>query len=168
MSAIVSDPNIMGGAPCIAGTRIPASVIKGYCGHLAEVKEAYPDLTDEQIAAAMAYQAPASIETSPLYFHRSTISGEREIVHRASGFVVARLPYNYAHACNAEMEDNATRICAMLSASPPSDQVVISRDLLVNIEQTLEDLGACPDLDCGQPNCNHVLPKVRAAVGRAS
>lgn len=31
-------------------------------------------------------------------------------------------------------------------------------------EVTLEDLGACSDPDCSEPNCVHALPKVSAAL----
>lgn len=55
---ITQDPKIMLGKPVITGTRIPVSVIlnlldNGYDS--ARVREDYPDLTGEDISAAVAY-----------------------------------------------------------------------------------------------------------------
>jgi uncharacterized protein (DUF433 family) len=55
---IIQDPKIMVGKPVIQGTRIPVSVILNLLGHgydFARIKEAYPELTDEDIRAAVAY-----------------------------------------------------------------------------------------------------------------
>lgn len=52
------DPAIMGGAPCIAGTRIPAHMIGGFLAHgdsVDDLIEAYPNLRPEQIEAARLY-----------------------------------------------------------------------------------------------------------------
>ena len=54
------DPNVCGGAPCIAGTRIRVSVV---LDNLAEgltpeaIAEEYPPLTVEDVRAAVAYAA---------------------------------------------------------------------------------------------------------------
>lgn len=54
------DPDLHHGDPCIKGTRIPAATI---IGSLAdgmtpdEVREAYPQITPEDIQAALAYAA---------------------------------------------------------------------------------------------------------------
>jgi uncharacterized protein (DUF433 family) len=55
---IIQDPQIMVGKPVIKGTRIPVSVILNLLGHgydFARIKEAYPELTDDDIRAAVAY-----------------------------------------------------------------------------------------------------------------
>ena len=55
---ISRDPTIMLGKPVIAGTRIPVSVILNLLGNgcdFARICGAYPDLTDEDIRAAVAY-----------------------------------------------------------------------------------------------------------------
>jgi uncharacterized protein (DUF433 family) len=55
---IKADPAIMGGAPCIAGTRIPAHMIAMWIDNgttVAEVVELYPNLRPEQVEAACLY-----------------------------------------------------------------------------------------------------------------
>lgn len=55
---ITQDPGILLGKPVIAGTRIPVSVILNLLGNgyaFARIVETYPDLTDEDIRAAVAY-----------------------------------------------------------------------------------------------------------------
>jgi uncharacterized protein (DUF433 family) len=55
---IVVDPRILVGKPVIRGTRIPVSLILNLLGHgydFARIKTAYPELTDEDIQAAVAY-----------------------------------------------------------------------------------------------------------------
>lgn len=57
---IVVDPRIMVGKPVIRETRIPVSVILNLLANganRAEIQEDYPDLTDEDIRAAIAYAA---------------------------------------------------------------------------------------------------------------
>src|SRR3546814_15664395 len=59
--AIVSDPEIMGGEPCFAGTRIPVRAVKAFAvagSTPAEIVEEYPDLTEEDVRAGLAYFAP--------------------------------------------------------------------------------------------------------------
>ena len=62
-SRIRVDPNVCGGAPCIAGTRIMVSII---LDNLAEgltpdeIVEEYPPLTVEDVRAAVAYRAEHS------------------------------------------------------------------------------------------------------------
>ena len=62
---IVSDPEICGGEPCIAGTRIPVSVL---LSHLAagdsyeEVLHQFPRITREDILAAIEYAAYLTTE----------------------------------------------------------------------------------------------------------
>jgi len=61
---IVIDPNICHGKPCIKGTRIMVSNILNLLAHDADIDEilqGYPQLTREDIRAALAY-AEAVIE----------------------------------------------------------------------------------------------------------
>ena len=54
------DPQIHHGDPCIRGTRIPVSIIVGSIADglsLEEVREAYPQVSAEDIRAALAYAA---------------------------------------------------------------------------------------------------------------
>ncbi len=57
---IVTDPRILVGKPTIQGTRIPVSLILNLLGHgysFAQIRDAYPQLGDEDIQAAVAYAA---------------------------------------------------------------------------------------------------------------
>lgn len=57
---IVIDPQIHHGEPCIKGTRVPVSVIVGSFADgmtVDEIIEQYPQLTPEDIKAALAYAA---------------------------------------------------------------------------------------------------------------
>jgi uncharacterized protein (DUF433 family) len=57
---IVSDPKVMRGKPCIRGTRVPVASILGMlgAGHTRErILEGYPELTPEDIEAALSYAA---------------------------------------------------------------------------------------------------------------
>lgn len=57
---IVIAPEIHHGDPCIRGTRIPVATILGSLADgmtAQEIKEAYPQLADEDIQAALAYAA---------------------------------------------------------------------------------------------------------------
>jgi len=58
ISRIVSDPNVQGGEPVVRGTRIPvASIVlveREYSG-VDGVRFAYPQLTAEEVADALAY-----------------------------------------------------------------------------------------------------------------
>lgn len=62
---VVSDPEICGGEPCIAGTRIPVSVL---LSHLAagdsyeEVLRQFPRITRDDILAAIEYAAYLTTE----------------------------------------------------------------------------------------------------------
>lgn len=51
------DPEVLGGSPVVRGTRIPTSVVRLIEEEGEDPKEAYPDLTDEQINDARAYEA---------------------------------------------------------------------------------------------------------------
>jgi uncharacterized protein (DUF433 family) len=60
LERITSDPEVMGGRPCIHGMRITVGTIVGLlaAGHTAdEVLRAYPYLEPEDIQAALAYAA---------------------------------------------------------------------------------------------------------------
>jgi uncharacterized protein (DUF433 family) len=56
---VVVDPDVMGGAPCIKGTRIPAWMVAAMLGNegLAAVRETWPHLTEVQIEASRDYMA---------------------------------------------------------------------------------------------------------------
>lgn len=58
LNRVVSDPDILGGKPVVRGTRIPAHLIVNFVETFhtpAEIIEAYPVLTEADIAAALAY-----------------------------------------------------------------------------------------------------------------
>jgi uncharacterized protein (DUF433 family) len=57
---VVIEPDLHHGDPCIKGTRIPVAMIVGSLADgmtPKEIQEAYPQLTDEDIQAALAYAA---------------------------------------------------------------------------------------------------------------
>ncbi|WFE25847.1 DUF433 domain-containing protein [Solwaraspora sp. WMMD791] len=56
------DHRIMGGEPCIAGTRIPVATVIGLLGHgysVSEVAAKYPALTEDDILAGLRFAAQA-------------------------------------------------------------------------------------------------------------
>jgi len=62
---IAIDPGVMGGKPCIQGTRIPVELILEKLGQgmsVEEMLEAYPGLTAEDVRAAEAYGRPDARE----------------------------------------------------------------------------------------------------------
>ena len=55
---IVSTPDILRGKPRLKGTRIPVSLILGYLAMgstVEEIREEFPDLAKEQVAACLDY-----------------------------------------------------------------------------------------------------------------
>ena len=57
MDRIVADPAIMGGVPCIRGTRIPVATIAGLLAEnvtVHEVLQHYPQLTAQDVQACRA------------------------------------------------------------------------------------------------------------------
>lgn len=67
---ITIDPQIMGGAPCVRGTRIPvAMLVRMVAGGMtiAEIVGDYPQLSEEDVAEALRFAA-ASVDqrTVPL------------------------------------------------------------------------------------------------------
>ncbi len=59
---IVSDPAVLLGKPIVRGTRVPVYLIVGLveAGQTSEqIVDDYPDLTVEDVAAALAYDAKA-------------------------------------------------------------------------------------------------------------
>jgi uncharacterized protein (DUF433 family) len=65
LDRIVIDPNVCFGKPCIKGTRIWVSLILDFLasGETAEqILEAYPQLTADDIRAALAYGAEVARE----------------------------------------------------------------------------------------------------------
>lgn len=62
MSRIVADPEILGGKPIIEGTRLSVEHVLGLLANSmshAEINEAYPELTEENIQTVLAYAAIA-------------------------------------------------------------------------------------------------------------
>jgi len=58
---IISDPNVLGGRPCILGTRIPVAVIMDSLAEgltPAQIIDHFPPLTENDVRAAVAYSAP--------------------------------------------------------------------------------------------------------------
>ena len=65
LQRISVDPNICFGKPCIRGTRIWVSLILDFLAHgmsIEEILAEYPQLTEEDIRAAIAYGAEMSRE----------------------------------------------------------------------------------------------------------
>jgi uncharacterized protein (DUF433 family) len=59
---IMIDPDIHHGEPCVRGTRIPVSMIIGSLADgmtFDQIKEQYPQLSDQDILASLAYAAEA-------------------------------------------------------------------------------------------------------------
>ena len=59
---IACDHEIMGGVPCIAGTRIPVSVVVSLVAGgmpIAQICEEYPQIDAESVSQALAYAAEA-------------------------------------------------------------------------------------------------------------
>jgi uncharacterized protein (DUF433 family) len=74
---IVIDPAIHHGDPCIKGTRVPVSVIAGSLGDgdtPEQVLQAYPQLTMEDIQAALKFAAEAVNNADFVPLH---VAGER-------------------------------------------------------------------------------------------
>jgi uncharacterized protein (DUF433 family) len=66
---IIIDPAIHHGKPCIKGTRVPVSVIVGSIaeGHTPErIIESWPQLTVEDIKAALKFAAAAVSDTNAI------------------------------------------------------------------------------------------------------
>ena len=67
---IVIAPDLHHGDPCIKGTRIPVAMIVGSLADgmtAKEIQEAYPQLTVEDIQAALAYAADPLKESTNAY-----------------------------------------------------------------------------------------------------
>lgn len=57
---ITMTPGVMGGKACIKGTRIPVEVLIDHLSSgesLDDVLEGYPDITEDDVRAALAYAA---------------------------------------------------------------------------------------------------------------
>ena len=66
---ISSNPEIMGGAWCISGTRIPAKAVKSFhdYGYTCDrIREEYPGLCNDQIYAAIEFKEPSLMEETPM------------------------------------------------------------------------------------------------------
>ena len=65
---IVHDPAIMAGKAVVKGTRIPVELVVGHLAHhpdLDELLAAYPELTVEDVQAALAFAAAALAQRAP-------------------------------------------------------------------------------------------------------
>jgi uncharacterized protein (DUF433 family) len=62
---IVMDPDLQAGEPCIRGTRIPVSILVASLADMSrdELLSEYPQLTQEDVQAALLYAAEASHST---------------------------------------------------------------------------------------------------------
>lgn len=62
---IVCDPDLHGGEPCIKGTRIPVAILVASLAEMSmeELLAEYPQLTREDLQAALYYAAEASHNT---------------------------------------------------------------------------------------------------------
>ena len=57
---VTTDPEVMGGVPVFAGTRVPVGIVLGSLAtgvHLDRLKASYPFLTEAHIQAAKVYEA---------------------------------------------------------------------------------------------------------------
>lgn len=78
---IVRNPKILVGKPVIAGTRIPVTLILNLLAHgqtIAEIIDDYPDLTEEDVKAAVRY-AEKTVEKDSSQIFSATA---HEISHR--------------------------------------------------------------------------------------
>jgi uncharacterized protein (DUF433 family) len=60
LKRVISDPKVLGGEPCIRGTRIHVSVILDSLAEgltPTEIIDHYPPLTEDDVRAAVAYAA---------------------------------------------------------------------------------------------------------------
>lgn len=71
---VVSDPDILGGKPCIKGTRISVELILGWLAaswSFEQLVEAYPHVTREDILAALAFAAEMMHDEKYLAAHKA-------------------------------------------------------------------------------------------------
>lgn len=64
-SRVVADHRIMGGVPCIRGTRIPVATIVGLVAQgrtVEQIRTDYPKLTEEDVREALEFAAVAVSE----------------------------------------------------------------------------------------------------------
>ena len=65
LNSIVSTPEVLGGQPCIRGTRIPVAVVIDSLAEgltPAQIIDHFPPLTENDVRAAVAYVAASRIE----------------------------------------------------------------------------------------------------------
>lgn len=71
---IVSDPEILGGKPCIRGTRISVELILGWLAAgwtFEQVIDAYPHITRDDVLAALAFAAEMMHDEKYLAAHKA-------------------------------------------------------------------------------------------------
>ncbi|MDO5661482.1 MAG: DUF433 domain-containing protein [Brachybacterium sp.] len=64
-SRIVSDHRVMGGVPCVRGTRVPAATLVGLLAQgltVEQILDDYPTLSSDDVRAALEFAAAAVSE----------------------------------------------------------------------------------------------------------
>jgi uncharacterized protein (DUF433 family) len=62
ITRVTVDHQIMGGVPCVAGTRIPVATVVGLVANglsIEDIRAEYPQLTADDVQACLAYAARA-------------------------------------------------------------------------------------------------------------
>ncbi|MBX3111992.1 MAG: DUF433 domain-containing protein [Fimbriimonadaceae bacterium] len=65
MDRIVADPQVMGGKPCVRGTRVTVGALVGLLAarrEIAEILDMYPYIEEEDVRQALSYAAWRSEE----------------------------------------------------------------------------------------------------------
>lgn len=71
---IVSDPDVLGGKPCVKGTRISVELILGWLAadwSFEQLLEAYPHISREDVLAALAFSAEMLRDEKYLAAHKA-------------------------------------------------------------------------------------------------
>jgi uncharacterized protein (DUF433 family) len=71
---IVSDPEILGGKPCVKGSRISVELILGWLAagwSIEQILEAYPHIIREDVLAALAFAAEMMHDEKYLAAHKA-------------------------------------------------------------------------------------------------
>jgi uncharacterized protein (DUF433 family) len=80
LDRIAVDHQIMGGVPCVRGTRIPVATVVGLVAQgltNAEIRVDYPELADEDIRASLEFAAEAVPSDSCRYASRREVPDRR-------------------------------------------------------------------------------------------
>lgn len=91
---VVADPGILGGWPCFAGTRVPASMVVAMVNDgtpWSQLVSSYPFLTEAHLAAARAYLAsPENQGKGPTNWLGLPAQGHRRVLRPGKTTPVAR------------------------------------------------------------------------------